>query len=417
MNVQTDRTLIRSVGGSSRYILATFSAPDAGQAAVRHPVNIAFVLDRSGSMAGSKIALAKQALAAALRMLRPADRFAVVVYDDIVDLVVGSTSASSEAIENALRQVEAIDARGRTDLGGGWLRGCEQIAQRLDPSQIGKCLLLTDGLANHGITDPAELERHARELRSRGIATSTLGLGHNFNEELLQRMADAGGGRSYYIETAVQIADTLTSELGETLETVARGVTLTVKTAPGATVAPLNVMESGRPDEETTAIHLGDLVSRQSVSLILHVRFPAGGESTTSRALLSLSDAGGVLPASETDCIWTYADDAANDRQPRNVAVDREVARLYAARARQEAIALNGEGRFDQAQRRLRAVADRIRTYAGADSVLNRIVEELEESHVVYGNVVGAAMAKSDGYAAYYASHMRGADGKSRRQP
>jgi Ca-activated chloride channel family protein len=217
VNIQTDRTLIKSSAHSNRHALVTFSAPDSPQSSTRPPVNVAFVLDRSGSMDGEKIRLAKSALVQALRMLRQTDRFAVVFYDNLVDLVVPSTLASGEAIANATRRIEAIVARGSTDLCGGWLRGCEQIAEHLDANQIGKCLLLTDGLANQGIVEPAAIEQHARELRARGVATTTLGLGRDFNEELLRQMADAGGGRSYYISGAAQIADTLTSEVGETL--------------------------------------------------------------------------------------------------------------------------------------------------------------------------------------------------------
>ena len=416
MNVQTDRTLIRSGAKSGRYVLISFSAPAALQAAARQPVNIAFVLDRSGSMGGGKIALAKNALMQALRLLRPADRFAVVFYDHMVDLVVPSTPATAEAVENAIRRVASIQARGNTDLGGGWLRGCEQIAQHLDRSQIGKSLLLTDGLANQGIVDPAQLEQHARELRSRGIATSTLGVGDDFDEVLLQRMADAGGGRSYYIETAVQIADTLTSELGETLETVARGVTLRVEAPAGVDVATLNAFESCRLDDLTTEIRVGDLAARQAVSLVVRLKFPQGANGETARAMLSLSDTGNVL-ADAADCIWTYASHADNDRQPRNVVVDREVAKLYAAMAREDALELNRAGSFDESRRRLKATADRIRRYAGDDPILNELLDELAERDEMYGRGMIASALKSERYASYNLSRMRTAEGKAQRRP
>jgi Mg-chelatase subunit ChlD len=146
MIVQTDRTLIRSTGNSRRHVLVTFTAPDSPRVSSRAPVNVAFVLDRSGSMGGSKIGLAKKALVQALQMLRPFDRFSVVFYDDRIDLLVPSTKATTEAVSNAVRQVERIQARGNTNLGGGWLEGCEQIAEHLQGAQIGKCLLLTDSL-------------------------------------------------------------------------------------------------------------------------------------------------------------------------------------------------------------------------------------------------------------------------------
>lgn len=416
MTVQTDRTLIRGAGNSRRHALVTFSAPDAPHGSSRAPVNVAFVLDRSGSMGGSKIALAKQALFQALLLLRPADRFAIVFYDHQIDLVVPSTLATAEAVENAARQVQAIQARGNTDLGGGWLRGCQQIAEHLDGQQIGKCLLLTDGLANQGITDPIELERHARELSSRGVATSTLGLGQGFNEELLQRMADAGRGHSYHIETAVQIADTLTSEIGETLETVAREAVVRVMAEADVRVTTLNAFEV-RQVEGGAEIRLGDLVARQAVSVVVRLEFPAGVEGSTSRALFGVKDRTGALTSIETDVIWTYAAHGDNDRQPRNVTVDREVARLYAAKAREEALALNGAGRFEEAERRLKATADRIRQYAGNDPVLNEIILELEQRQVSYSAVLSAGIMKSERYASYNVARMRAADGKARRGP
>ncbi len=417
MNVQTDRHLIRASRDCRRYVLVSFSAPDAPRAATRPPLNVAFVLDRSGSMDGSKLVLAKQALAQALAMLRRDDRFAVVFYDQKIDVVVPSTLASDKAVAKAVRKIDAVEAGGNTNLASGWLTGCEEIAQHLDGPQMGTCLLLTDGQANWGLTDVSQLETHARELKNRGIATSTLGLGHDFNEELLQRMADAGGGRSYYVETAGQIADTLTSELGEALETVARGAVLQVKTRPGVHVDTLNAFEAGRLHDLTTGIHLGNLASRQAVSIVVRLTFPPGANGSTSDALFSMSDDGSVLTLPETDLSWTYASDGQNDEQPRNVVVDREVARLYAAQAREEALAMNRAGQFAEARRRLRGTSARIQEYAGNDEALAQILAELEERDELYAHHMSSALRKREGYGAYYSSHMRDADGKARRSP
>ena len=176
-------------------------------------------------------------------MLRPEDRFSLVVYDDRIDVLVASTPASAEARRNAERMLAKIDARGSTDLGGGWSTGCEQVAAHLDPGALGRALLLTDGLANQGITDHDELVRHAEELRSRHITTSTFGVGSDFDETLLQRMATAGGGNSYFIERNVQILDYLTSELGEALEVVARDACVEVILPAPVQAEPLHERE------------------------------------------------------------------------------------------------------------------------------------------------------------------------------
>src|SRR6476646_4336724 len=165
LQVQTDRTLIRAAAQSTRYVLLSFAAPESPRTSARDPISVAFVIDRSGSMGGSKIRLALEAVVQALRMLKPSDRFSVVCYDHAVDVVIPSTLATTEAVRNAIAQVQQLQARGNTNLSGGWLKGCEELAAQLTQGQVARCLLLTDGLANSGITDRDELGRHAAELR------------------------------------------------------------------------------------------------------------------------------------------------------------------------------------------------------------------------------------------------------------
>src|SRR5215470_11894750 len=120
MNVQTDRSLIRAAGRSTRYVLLSFEAPESANIAARPPIDISFVIDRSGSMGGSKIDLARKAVVQALGMLRPSDRFSIVIYDHDVEVLVPATPAGGEALRNAIAQVERVQARGNTNLGGGW---------------------------------------------------------------------------------------------------------------------------------------------------------------------------------------------------------------------------------------------------------------------------------------------------------
>ena len=108
LKVQTDRTLVREEVRSVRYVLLSFTAPEAVGAAAREPVNVSFVIDRSGSMGRSKIRLAREAILQALRLLKSTDRFSVVSYDNEIDVVVPSTLAGSEAVRQR-------DRPGRTD--------------------------------------------------------------------------------------------------------------------------------------------------------------------------------------------------------------------------------------------------------------------------------------------------------------
>ena len=129
--VRQDRRLVRPNSHSKRFLLARIAAPRATAERQRKPVNLAIVLDRSGSMSGEKLRVAKTAVEEAIARLQPDDRFSVVVYDDQIDIVIESTTASQESRRAAVDRLRDIEARGSTNLGEGWLRGCEQIARHL----------------------------------------------------------------------------------------------------------------------------------------------------------------------------------------------------------------------------------------------------------------------------------------------
>lgn len=403
LSARADRRLVRAAGNSRRYVLLELTAPIKERTTERAPLNISFALDRSGSMGGAKIALAREAVLRALAGLDERDRFSVVAYDDHIDVVVESTPASAEAKRNAADRLRAIDARGSTNLADGWLRGAEQVALHQTDEALNRCLLLTDGLANVGLTEPDALATHATELRARGIVTTSFGVGADFDERLLQSLADAGGGHFYFIERAVQIPDFITSELGELLEVVARDVSLDVQLAPGFRLEALSPMAVERRDGGCR-LAVGDLVSGQEVEVVLELRFPAGEIGDTVSLFFTVSDRKGAL-ASEGGCslTWEYASHAANGDQPRDRDVDRAVARLYAARAEQEALRLNQIGEFSLAQRQVAGVAERIRGYAGDDTDLNEVAAGLDAQRAQFA----APMAPMDRQQRFFASSTR----------
>lgn len=374
---RSDRRLIRAVHHSTRHVLVEITAPPATEVATRPRVNVAFVLDRSGSMGGeNKITLAKDALRHGIERLARTDRFSVVVYDNEVEVVAPGRLADADAKREALHRLASIGPRGNTNLSGGWLRGAEQVASALDPEAVNRVLLLTDGLANEGITDRTDLERHASELRARGVSTSTFGVGEDFDERLLGAMADAGGGAFRFIGRPEEIPGLIGSEVGELLEVTARNVELRVAGPDGLRVECLSPFPLDRTPREAI-VHVGDLVADQAVRFVLSLGFPLGEAGRDVGVELSVADRGGRLAGSQT-LAWTFADGEANDRQPRDRDVDRVVARTYADKALRDAVDFNRRGEWDRARETLTAVARRVRSYAGSDEVLRGIVAELE---------------------------------------
>ncbi len=268
LTVRADRSIIRTAGGSIRYGLAEISAPDAPSRTTRPPVNVALVLDRSGSMGGEKIGLARQAVEHALWLLKSQDRFSLVVFDDVVEVVVASTLASAEAKRHALRELAKIDARGSTNLAGGWATGCDQVLAHLAGEAIGRCIVVTDGQANVGEQEPEALAALAAATRLRGVATSTFGIGADFDERTLQRMAEGGQGHFYYVATPQAIPDLLASELGDSLEIVARDAALVVRVPAGVNVEPVGPFRVAAAGQ-VVRVELGDLTSGQEFQLVL----------------------------------------------------------------------------------------------------------------------------------------------------
>jgi Ca-activated chloride channel family protein len=418
LSARTDRLLIRAGARSTRYVLVQLTAPAAEQRAEARPVNLALVLDRSGSMSGDrKFDLARQAVEQALRALRPIDRFALVVYDESIDVLTPSTPAGREAVSRALDSLAAIGPRGSTDLGGGWLRGCEQVAEFLDGGAIDRCLLLSDGLANRGITDPHTLAEHAGELRRRGVVTSTFGVGADFDERLMHNLAHEGGGNFYFIESAHDMPRIFSSELGEALEVTVRSAALQVALPPGADAEPLHRFRSRRvTGDNELHIELGDLVSNQELAVALRVTFAPGAEGEQATVRLAMPGDGLLDHRGEVELTWRYASHAVNDTQPRDRVVDREVAKLYAARARADATEANRHGRFDEARRCLERTAARIETYAADDAELVNTARGLFASVSQFGESAMSPMALKESYFAAAATRKaRSLDGTARR--
>jgi Ca-activated chloride channel family protein len=417
--LRTDRRLIRAGSRSTRYLLGNIVAPVAPPREGRLPASIALVLDRSGSMDGErKFDLAREAVEGALALLRPEDRFTLVVYDDVADVLVDATVATPEARRLALARLREVGPRGSTNLHAGWTAGAARLGHRIEEHAVARVLLLTDGLANQGITARHALADVAADLRRRGITTSTFGVGADFDELLLRDIAHEGGGNFYFVESAAQIPDLLTSELGEALEVVARSAALVVDLPVGAEGQTLNRNRTSRDANGALRIELGDLVSGQELEVVVALRFDAGATGGEATVSVRLSDSGGALGADVQRCTWRYASHDENDAQPRDVVVDRAVATLYAARARAEATEANREGDFRRARRVLERTADRIREYAHGDPELEALWRALRDDVGRYAEEVMTAMQlKASFYVAESVAKGRAPDGKARRAP
>lgn len=204
----------------------------------RKPLNVAIAIDRSGSMSGPPLAEAKKCAIAMVERMSPNDRVAIITYDNDAEIVVPSSPVTDrQAIQDRIR---CISEGGTTALHDGWLLAAEQVAKNQLSNGINRVLLLSDGNANVGLTDVATIVDQSAKMAEAGITTSTYGLGHHFNEELMVAMAKAGLGQSYYGESAEDLSDSFGEEFDLMLNTLATRLTLRATAAEGVEIELVN---------------------------------------------------------------------------------------------------------------------------------------------------------------------------------
>jgi Ca-activated chloride channel family protein len=375
LEVRQDRKLGRARVRSVRYVQVSVTAVPA-RGGERLPVQIAFAVDRSGSMEGEKLTLAKQALRLALSRLAPQDTFAIAWFGTRGELAVPARAATQAHVDAAIRTCDAIETDGMTALHEGWQLAVQSIQAAMRPGTVARCLLLTDGQANEGVRDPDALAEAARRMRQAGLCTSALGIGADFHEALLAGMANAGDGRFFYAADAKEIPGFVAAELAEAQEVVARRVELVLRPSPGTRIERLGALPNEWTGTELRVL-LGDLVADQQVDLALRATLPAGGVGDAVVVQIAVCVDGVEVATLAQEARWTLADHTDNDAQVRQREVDRLVAQQYAAQAKMAAVGLNRDDRGREAEAALRRTAEKIRTYAGDDAELLALVAEL----------------------------------------
>ncbi|MEO7912281.1 MAG: VWA domain-containing protein [Roseiflexaceae bacterium] len=351
LSAECDRRLVAVEVSSQRTIEWIAAVADGARRDSRAPLNLALILDRSGSMQGDKLRYVQQAACHVLDMLDERDRIAVVAYDDQVTLLAPSQLISVNMRAELKRKINELRPGGWTDLAGGWLEGCREVADRLTADGVHRALLLTDGLANRGITDIEELTHHARELRRRGVATSTFGVGLDFNEQLLEALAEQGGGHFYYIERPDRIPDVFRRELGELLTVVAREAFLSITIPSGVAVELLGDL----PHERTGArlrIFLGDLCAGERRALYTRVLTPPDGPGTSVllRSELGYADLDGRTSTVAAEISFSYTREAEVLLAPLHEAILQRSGEIELAAATAQALKLERSGQRQQAQ-------------------------------------------------------------------
>jgi Ca-activated chloride channel family protein len=275
---------------STVYLKVGLHGQEVSANARRPPVSICLAIDRSGSMAGEKLVRARDGAIAALRRLSPEDTVSVVAYDDTVDVLVPASAASQRReIESGIL---ALEPGGSTALYAGVVKCAQQVRTRFAPERVNRIILLSDGQANIGPSSPAALGALGAQLMAEGISVSTVGLGLDYNEDLMTELALRSDGRHTFVEHAGDLTAFLDGELTSVTSIVASEVDVRIHCRPG--VRPVRVL--GRPATivgSNAHAAFGKIYGGREHFLVVELEVPAeaaGGERPLAEVELDYRD-------------------------------------------------------------------------------------------------------------------------------
>jgi Ca-activated chloride channel family protein len=267
IRTSVDRPVLHEKGGENKVVIKIEVEGGVISQKRRTPLNLAIVLDRSGSMSGGKLEQAKQAASLLVDELDREDILSLVVYESAVE-VIRSAAPVGDQHREIKRLIQRIETGGSTALYGGVEEGSVQLREYLGKERINRVMLLSDGIANVGPSDNREIASLGNAIARQGMSVTTIGLGSDYNESLMTSLAEASDANYYYVADIETLPGVFEKELGELKSVVARDLVIEIRCPEG--IRPLRFL--GRPGElksNSETITFSTLSSGQARELYL----------------------------------------------------------------------------------------------------------------------------------------------------
>ena len=361
-----------STSGGTAYLQIYIKTSDAMRPdRNRRPMNIAVVLDRSGSMADErKLDYAKSALNKLIDQLGSEDIFSLVVYDDMIDVLRSASRVGNK--QELKRLVSDIYPRNSTNLGGGMMEGLRQVERNLQMEYVNRVILISDGLANQGITNPVELNTIARRYRNRSISLTTMGVGLDYNENLMIGLSESGGGNYYFIESPNQLAQIMNREFHSASAVVAQNASIELKLGRGVRV--LDVIGCEKFYEANSyRIPIGDLYANEVREYTVELSIPEGRGDFTAVSGTLRCECGAFADTPSFTTNIHYTRDLATIERNRNLDVQAKSDIAVSTRKVENAMKALDEGRGEEAKAELESAKQMLSSspaaaFAGANA-------------------------------------------------
>jgi Ca-activated chloride channel family protein len=318
----------------------------------RAPVNVAIVIDKSGSMSGDKIEAAKEAAILALYRLKSKDIVSVVLYDSDARVLVPATKMTDR--DHIIRKIRSIGAGGSTALYAGVQTGAKEVRKFLSNERVNRIVLLSDGLANVGPDSPGALGKLGADLIDETISVTTIGLGNGYNEDLMSKLAYKSDGGHYFCEEADALAGVFDQEFGRALSVVAQKVIIEIDCPKG--MRPVRLLgREGVIKGQKVTLDMNHIYSEHEKYVLLEVQTDAYANRKSEIKLADVNIRYIDMKNSRDEKFNTKVVALMSDSQKKvnegiNKRVRADVVEQIAIENNERALALRDKGQVDEAK-------------------------------------------------------------------
>jgi Ca-activated chloride channel family protein len=368
----------------------------------RTPVNVAIVIDRSGSMQGLRIAQAREAAIMAVYRLGPQDTASVVVFDQRVDVLVPAQQVADHGFFR--NRIQQVGVGGSTAIYDGVLAGRDQVLRFRDSRRLNRVVLLSDGQANVGPSRPDDFARLGAALLAQGISVSTIGLGLGYNEDLMLQLARSSDGNHTFAAEPADLVNIFNREFNDVLASCAQTVSIDIELRPG--VRALKALSrDGTIEGSKAQFRLNQVYAATEHYVLLEVEvdrnlaIAGASEQELGTVKVGFTQAQGGAQQTLTAAIrGRFSASEAEIRAGADTKVAEAVLEQVVAERNRQAVTLRDQGRYDEAQGLLKQNAAEIRAYTATAKSPSQHLFQLGDQYQALSGQPAPATAEERSY-------------------
>ena len=360
----------------------------------RNPVNVAFVIDRSGSMSGDRIAQAREAAVLAINRLDANDVASVVIFDDKVDVLIPARPVTDR--DAFIEQIRNIGVRGQTAIHAGVMQGAAEVRKFKDERRLNRVVLLSDGQANVGPRRADDFAKLGRALLGEGISVSTIGLGLDYNEDLMLQLARASDGNHAFASAPNDLIQIFNREFDDVLAACAQTVSIDVELQPGVKVVRA-LSREGSVEDARARFNLNQVYAATEHYVLLELEFDgkaAADEQDFGRVHVAYTlPETGAQQASDAPIRGRFSASAEEVNGSCDQVVTVAVVEQTARERAQQAVKLRDQGRYEEAAKLFEQNVGEIRAVQGLLGSPSPTLDRLGSQYDAFSKTVPTARA------------------------